>query len=507
MEESQTYGNALPLQSMLLEYRLESVLGQGGFGITYLGRDTHLEKHVAIKEYLPGSLAMRALDGSVVPVNTDHKYNYQWGLQRFIQEARTLARFSHPNIVRVNRFFEANGTSYMVMDYEAGQSLNQYLRQTGTADEAALRSILLPILEGLQAVHEAGFLHRDIKPSNVFVRENGTPVLLDFGAARMAADGSSKSLTAIVSAGYAPLEQYMTDGNQGPWSDIYALAGVMFRGVTGENPPEAVKRIKADTVMQALANARTRYSEAFLRAIERGLMPDEKARPQTVAAWREMLLAREPLVVRNTVPAGAALTRSAAPAAKPAGHAAAMRNPAKSPRSTRALHRESSGYGKWLLAAIALVVIAAGVTWWKRPRPQTPAPQPAVQQQTAPTQVEPQPTGPTQAAAQPSTPVPPEPQTALPQNSVPQVNEPSPRAEPRPPQSLPPPGLQVLINKEFDGVDRDGDGYLSQQEIRGRFPFVERNFSLVDQNHDGRISAEEFRLMRIKQRSMKHGLP
>src|SRR5450631_719855 len=143
---------------MLFEYRLDSVLGAGGFGMTYLGWDTNLEKHVAIKEYLPGELAIRALDGSVLAVNTDNEYNYKWGLDRFIQEARTLAKFSHPNIVRVNRFFEANGTSYMVMDYEAGESLNQYLRRVPAPDEATLKNILLPILDGLQAVHQAGFL-------------------------------------------------------------------------------------------------------------------------------------------------------------------------------------------------------------------------------------------------------------------------------------------------------------------------------------------------------------
>ena len=126
MPETATYRNSLQLNSMLLEYRLESVLGAGGFGMTYLGWDTNLEKHVAIKEYLPGELAIRALDCSVMPVNTENEYNYKWGLDRFIQEARTLAKFSHPNIVRVNRFFEANGTSYMVMDYEAGESLHQY---------------------------------------------------------------------------------------------------------------------------------------------------------------------------------------------------------------------------------------------------------------------------------------------------------------------------------------------------------------------------------------------
>ena len=219
MAETPTYRNALTLGAMLLEYRLDSVLGAGGFGMTYLAWDINLEKHVAIKEYLPGELAVRALDGSIVPVNTESEYNYKWGLDRFIQEARTLARFSHPNIVRVNRFFEANGTSYMVMDYEAGESLYQYLKRSPAPPEAWLKQMVTPILDGLQAVHKAGFLHRDIKPSNVFMREDGTPVLLDFGSARLAAGGASKSLTAIISPGYAPLEQYAADGNQGPWSD------------------------------------------------------------------------------------------------------------------------------------------------------------------------------------------------------------------------------------------------------------------------------------------------
>ncbi len=185
MAEDAKYSNALPLNSNLQEYRLEAVLGAGGFGMTYLGWDTHLEKHVAIKEYLPGDVAVRALDGSVVPVTTEQEADYQWGLERFIKEARTLAKFSHPNIVRVNRFFEANGTSYMVMDYQAGESLNQHLKRAPMPDEATLKNILLPILDGLQAVHEAGFMHRDIKPSNVFLREDGAPVLIDFGSSRL----------------------------------------------------------------------------------------------------------------------------------------------------------------------------------------------------------------------------------------------------------------------------------------------------------------------------------
>jgi serine/threonine protein kinase len=248
MPETTTYRNALPLQSMLLEYRLESVLGAGGFGMTYLGWDTHLEKHVAIKEYLPTDLAVRALDGSIVPITTELQHDYQWGLERFILEARTLAKFSHPHIVRVNRYFEANGTSYMVMDYEKGESLNQMLKRGQQPDEAKLKSILMPLLDGLQAVHATGFLHRDIKPSNIFVRESGSPVLIDFGAARHAIGGVTRSLTSVLTPGYAPLEQYSSDGHQGPWSDIYAMAGVLYRALVNDSPPDAVSRMKGDTL-------------------------------------------------------------------------------------------------------------------------------------------------------------------------------------------------------------------------------------------------------------------
>jgi serine/threonine protein kinase len=477
MEEAPTYLNALPLKTMLLEYRLESVLGMGGFGITYLGWDTNLEKHVAIKEYLPGQLAMRALDGSVVPVNTDHKYNFKWGLERFIQEARTLARFSHPNIVRVNRFFEANGTSYMVMDYEAGQSLSQRLRRAPISDELTLKNILLPILDGLQAVHEAGFLHRDIKPSNVFVRENGTPLLLDFGAARMAADGDSKSLTAIVSAGYAPLEQYSSGGNQGPWSDIYALAGVMYRAVTNEIPPDAVKRMKVDNTLQALAAARTRFSERFLKAIEYGMLPDEKLRPQSIAEWREMFLGNAPLAAPSRGPSAATPGGApTAPALEPAVRTPrpnAPRRPAPAPR------QGSGGAGKWLLAAVVLIVLALGIAWTKRQQPQPPAPP-----------------KPLPAAAQPGP-------RAEPPPEPPAEPRPEPRPEPFQQQILPQAEMPLSVKKEFDGADADANGYLTPDEVKGRFPFIERNFALVDTDRDGRISAEEFLQLRRKQQAVK----
>ncbi|MGE5525675.1 MAG: serine/threonine protein kinase [Rhodospirillaceae bacterium] len=302
MTDTMVYRNALPVGTELMEYRLEAVLGAGGFGITYLGWDAHLHKQVALKEFLPCDIALRALDGSIVPVGTQRNEDYRWGLERFLQEARTLARFSHPHIVRVYRYFEANNTAYMVMDYEHGESLNRLLKREPYPAEERLRGILLPLLDGLRAVHEAGFLHRDIKPSNIFLREQGGPVLIDFGAARHTIGGSG-NYTAVVTPGYAPIEQYSTDAAQGAWSDIYAVAGVFYRAVTNENPPDAVGRMRRDTVGAQLYKARERYSAALLSAIGWGLETEESRRPQTVAEWQEGLLGnkRMPYELREPV--------------------------------------------------------------------------------------------------------------------------------------------------------------------------------------------------------------
>jgi serine/threonine protein kinase len=476
VEEAPTYRNALPLKSRLLEYRLESVLGAGGFGMTYLGWDTNLEKNVAIKEYLPGELAVRALDGSVVPVNTEHEYNYKWGLDRFIQEARTLARFSHPSIVRVNRFLEANGTSYMVMDYEAGESLSQYLRRVAAPDEATLKSILMPILDGLQAVHQAGFLHRDIKPSNVFMRENGAPLLIDFGAARLTSSGVTKSMTAIVTPGYAPLEQYMSTGNQGPWTDVYALSGVMYRAVTGENPPDAVSRMKTGHALHALAAARPRYSERFLKAIEWGMVVDEKMRPQSIAEWRDLFVGRAITTAVSHV-SPAAVKRH-----QPMTQVASIASPRQ---MAMAGHTVSKGNGGLLAAGgIAVLAITLGMSWAKRPP--GPEPQAAAATVAMPEQRLPTPFPPSAAAP-----------VAVPFSAGPGIEtSPAPTHEadaggdsPVPPQ----------VKQEFELADSNGDGFLAPEEVKGRFPFVERNFSLVDNNHDGRISLSEFYQLRRKQ--------
>jgi len=277
--------NALPAGAALHEYRIEQLLGAGGFGITYLASDLNLDKPVAIKEYLPSELAARAPDGSVQPLSAEREGDYRWGLDRFLQEARTLAKFSHANIVRVLRYFEANATAYMVMEYEGGESLKSLFAKA-PPNEAVLRRILEPLLDGLAAVHAAGFLHRDIKPDNIVVRADGTPVLIDFGAARNALGAETRALTAILTPGFAPLEQYSGDKRQGPWTDLYALGGVLFRAVTAKNPPDAVGRMQADPVPEMLGKAAGRFSAEFLRMIGWALALDEKKRPQSVAQLR-----------------------------------------------------------------------------------------------------------------------------------------------------------------------------------------------------------------------------
>ncbi|MGH8619607.1 MAG: protein kinase domain-containing protein [Burkholderiales bacterium] len=279
---------ALPRGYSLQEYRIESTLGVGGFGLTYLATDSNLNLKVAIKEYLPGELAVRGEDQSVRSRSASTEETFNWGRGRFLDESRTLASLRHPNIVRVMRFFEANHTAYMVMEFVAGSPLNDWVKTRRPITERALAGIAVSVLDGLDAIHRTGYLHRDIKPGNIFIREDGSPVLLDFGSAR--ATGTDNELTAIVSPGYAPLEQYHTQGNQGPWSDLYALGAVLYWIVTGIKPVEATARARTDPLKPALQVAdRAFYSERFLKTIDWALAPAEEARPQSAALLREAL--------------------------------------------------------------------------------------------------------------------------------------------------------------------------------------------------------------------------
>jgi serine/threonine protein kinase len=279
---------ALPQGYALHEYRIESTLGIGGFGLTYLATDSNLNLKVAIKEYLPGELALRCEDQSVRSKSDNTLETFNWGRARFLDESRILASFRHPNIVRVLRFFEANRTAYMVMEFVAGEPLGTWIHTHRPLTEQTLKALAIPLLDGLEVIHAAGYLHRDIKPGNIFMRDDGTPVLLDFGSARVT--GANTELTAIVSPGYAPLEQYHTNGHQGPWSDLYAFGAVLYWLITGAKPVEATARVRNDPLMPAVqAGDASRYGNAFLTAIDWALAPAEEARPQSVAQFRNAL--------------------------------------------------------------------------------------------------------------------------------------------------------------------------------------------------------------------------
>ncbi|MEP6505501.1 MAG: protein kinase, partial [Betaproteobacteria bacterium] len=300
----------------LHEYRIDDVLGQGGFGITYLATDVNLHAQVAIKEYLPAELAVRTGDDTVRPRSIDVMGMLLDGLDQFLVEARTLATFRHPNIVRVARFFEANRTAYMVMDYERGRSLSTWWRKQkrggaalgrllgGRTQEAAaaddapsgipepeLLMLLAPLLDGLALVHHKGVLHRDIKPDNLSVRDaDGSLVLLDFGAARPAS-GAIPDAPTMLTPGYAPIEQY-TDDNQGPWTDLYALGATLYWMVCGKRPRDAPDRRKRpENDVSAEQAGAGRYSPEFLRAIDWALKLRPEDRPQDVAAFRTALFA------------------------------------------------------------------------------------------------------------------------------------------------------------------------------------------------------------------------
>ena len=281
---------ALPKGTRIGDFEFHRVLGHGGFGITYLGWNLALDIPVAIKEYLPADLATRESDLSVVPQSSQAMADFQWGLDRFIDEARILARFQHPNIVRVHHFFQANRTAYIVMEYAEGETLSAYLNRKGVLTEAELKAILHPILDGLEVVHRADFLHRDIKPGNIIIRdEDDSPVLLDFGAARLAIGAKSRSVTSIVTPGYAPIEQYESRGNQGPWTDIYALGCVCYRALTDDVPIPAMDRVRRDPLIPVSERCKGNASHPFLAAIDHALQVDESARPQSASEWRAEL--------------------------------------------------------------------------------------------------------------------------------------------------------------------------------------------------------------------------
>jgi serine/threonine protein kinase/peptidoglycan hydrolase-like protein with peptidoglycan-binding domain len=281
---------SLPAGTDLRGYELVAVLGQGTFGITYLGRDARLDREVAIKEYLPTALALRESGTTIMPRSAALAEEFVWGRERFLDEARTLVRLEGlPAVVRVIDFLEANGTAYMVMALAKGEGLDHRLARDGTLPAAAIERLLVPLLDGLDQVHATGFLHRDIKPANIIVDATGRPTLIDFGAARAAMAGRSTVMTAIFTPGYAAPEQF-TSVRQGPWTDIYGLAATLHHAVTGRPPPNAVDRMMEDLYEPLVDRRPEGYPLPLLAGIDAGLVPRAKDRPQSIAEWRALLL-------------------------------------------------------------------------------------------------------------------------------------------------------------------------------------------------------------------------
>ncbi len=229
--------NTLPVGYRLHQYRIESVLGAGGFGITYKAVHEALQTRAAIKEYFPVEWSYRDHDAVNVLANTQgglptseagEDACYGWGLERFLNEAQILAKVNHPGVVRVRDFFEENGTAYIVMDYEDGEPLSQALQREKTLTEDSIRRLLGDVLPALESVHALGYLHRDLKPANLYCRSDGRTILIDFGAARQALSQRSKNITSVFTVGYSPIEQYLVESKgYGPWTDIYAVGAVL----------------------------------------------------------------------------------------------------------------------------------------------------------------------------------------------------------------------------------------------------------------------------------------
>ncbi|WP_457419491.1 protein kinase domain-containing protein [Roseateles sp. P5_E7] len=280
-------GNSLPIGTRLAEFELTRMLGEGGFGIVYLAMDHSLQRKVALKEYMPSQLASRGTGTNVSVKAERYRDTFEAGLKSFINEARLLAQFDHPALVKVYRFWEANGTAYMVMPFYEGLTLKDTLKTlSGPPDEAWLRGLLSPLSEALKVIHTEQCFHRDIAPDNIILLGGHTrPLLLDFGAARRVISDMTQALTVILKPGYAPLEQYaeVPHMKQGPWTDIYALAAVVYFAITRRTPPPSVGRMMGDTYVPLRQLAAGQYSDSFLHAIDRALSVKPEDRPQSVA--------------------------------------------------------------------------------------------------------------------------------------------------------------------------------------------------------------------------------
>lgn len=274
-------------------YRIEKTLGGGGFSLVYLATQLETQERVAIKEFLPATQATRLANGRVEPVSVESARLFQHGIKRFFDEGSALARVNHENIVHVTNFFRAHNTVYMVMRYEEGQDLRWYIKRHKRAlSEKFIRTVFPPLLRGLQELHRHDLLHLDIKPANIFLRAGGNPLLLDFGAAQRAYDGSRIQGPNTLTFGFAPIEQH-EKRELGPWTDLYALGASMYACMSGVAPPAAPERQARDKYRPAVRTYTRHYSRRLLETVDWCLDTDYRKRPQTVAELLEALEVRD----------------------------------------------------------------------------------------------------------------------------------------------------------------------------------------------------------------------
>jgi serine/threonine protein kinase len=400
---SQDPPTALPRGTRLGEFEVIRVLGIGGFGIVYLALDHALEREVAVKEYMPAALAGRTETMHVSLRSQSDAETFALGLRSFVNEAKLLARFDHPSLVKVYRFWEANGTAYMAMPVYRGRTLRD-VRQSMSAppDEGWIRELLEPLLGAIERLHAEGVYHRDIAPDNILIEPDGRPVLLDFGAARRVLSDRSQNLTAILKPAYAPIEQYAEAGSvkQGPWTDLYALGATLHYALLGRPPAPATARAVHDDTVPLASSGVAGSSTRFLQIVDWMLAPRPTDRPQSVAALREALDGRigPPAQVARVAPAATAWEptqavggpRSAAEPSEddtvivpvlaanvsPPSIARAATSPPHATRPAPAAAVPFGGGGKTiLLAAAGSAVVLAVTAFWLWPRPATPSPE------------------------------------------------------------------------------------------------------------------------------------
>ncbi len=399
--------HALPIGTRLEEFEILGLVGEGGFGIVYLAFDHSLQRRVALKEYMPSSLASRLHGGQTVTVRSvSDTETFSLGLRSFVNESRLLAQFEHPALLKVYRFWEGNGTAYMAMPFYEGLTLKQALASGGfRPDQASLHLLILPLLNALTVLHTSQCFHRDIAPDNILLTPSG-PLLLDFGAARRVIGDASQMLTAILKEGYAPIEQYGTSAGmrQGPWTDIYALCGVLRYAITGAKPVSAIDRLYADSMPPLREIAAGRYSSAFLAAIDTGLAVRPESRPQSIGQFHALIegtdgasaIGNGPEATRIQKRAPGAVPsidiahgrRPAAPpppgmpvsapegGSEPARTALRVPTPAPvvliqpsahppSPTTTSSRAPAASRSGLWASIVVVVFVGAAGTVWWQ----------------------------------------------------------------------------------------------------------------------------------------------